>query len=383
MDSNMSNYSDLDPEELFVSLEAMGPELQLFLVILYSCTAIAALGGNGAAIAVLLLGKRRSIRLFLINLALSDMTMALFSIPFTYTDFMLGRWIFLPEFCPVVQFFQHASVSVSVYTLTVVGLDRYYAIIYPLSGRWTKTRGRLVVFFIWFFSIALSSFQLVHGKALKFTVGGQELYDCSEIWGEVEGKVYTLMVFNVTFVIPILILSYAYGSIGIKMWGHTMPGNADPSRDRQQLAAKMKVVKMMAIVVVLFVVCWLPIQIFGLLVYFTPEFVLPSEDEDFPGFAAAFLCCHWLSMANSFVNPLVYCFMSDNFRTDLRQLLWCNKRRLRLDVHASTMMTGSSNLKANHIPLRPLNPAESRLLKRSISEKTWTSVNPEKTMISD
>ncbi|GFY41964.1 g_PROTEIN_RECEP_F1_2 domain-containing protein [Trichonephila inaurata madagascariensis] len=124
MEWNSTNSSDMDPEELYLSLEAMGPGIQLFLVILYSCTAIAALGGNGAAIAVLLLGKRRSIRLFLVNLALSDMTMALFSIPFTYTDFVLGRWIFLPEFCPVVQFVQHASVSVSVYTLTVVGLDR-------------------------------------------------------------------------------------------------------------------------------------------------------------------------------------------------------------------------------------------------------------------
>lgn len=124
MDTNVSNSSDMDPEELYLSLEATGPELQMFLVVLYSCTAVAALGGNGAAIAVLLFGKRRSIRLFLVNLAISDMTMALFSIPFTYTDFMLGRWIFLPEFCPVVQFVQHASVSVSVYTLTVVGLDR-------------------------------------------------------------------------------------------------------------------------------------------------------------------------------------------------------------------------------------------------------------------
>ncbi|GFQ71020.1 substance-P receptor, partial [Trichonephila clavata] len=64
----------------------------------------------------------------------------------------------------------------------------YYAIIYPLSGRWTKNRGRLVVFLIWFSSIALSSFQLVHGKAEKFEIGGQEVYDCNEIWGEVEGK---------------------------------------------------------------------------------------------------------------------------------------------------------------------------------------------------
>lgn len=121
---NSSNISLMDQDELYASIEILEPGMQLFVVILYSCTALVALGGNGAAIAVLLLGKRRSIRLFLVNLALSDVTMAVFSIPFTYTDFVLGRWIFLPEFCPVVQFMQHASVSVSVYTLTVVGLDR-------------------------------------------------------------------------------------------------------------------------------------------------------------------------------------------------------------------------------------------------------------------
>ncbi|XP_015904993.3 substance-P receptor-like [Parasteatoda tepidariorum] len=175
-------------------------------------------------------------------------------------------------------------------------------------------KGRLIVLMIWICSFTLSSFQLIHGKAEKFLVGGQEVYDCNEVWDELEGKVYTSVVFILTFMVPMIILSYTYGSIGCKMWSHKAPGNADVSRDRQQLASKMKVVKMMAIVVILFALCWLPIQIFGLLIYFTPKLVMPERDEDFLGFAVAFLCCHWLSMANSFVNPLVYCFMSDNFR---------------------------------------------------------------------
>ncbi|XP_042899013.1 RYamide receptor [Parasteatoda tepidariorum] len=365
MSRNSSNSTLMDPDELFSSLEALGPEMQLFLVVLYSCTALAALGGNAAAIAVLMSGKRRSIRLFLVNLALSDVTMAVFSIPFTYTDFVLGRWIFLPEFCPVVQFVQHVSVSVSVYTLTVVGLDRYYAIIYPLSGRWTKVRGRMIIFLIWLCSIALSSFQLVHGKAERFLVGGQEVYDCNEIWDELDGKVYTSVVFFLTFLVPMLILSYTYGSIGVRMWAHTTPGNADASRDRQQLVAKMKVVKMMATIVILFALCWLPIHIFGLMVYFVPDLVMPIRDEDFPGFAAAFLSCHWLSMANSFVNPLVYCFMSDNFRTDLRNLLHCQRGRERTEHHASTLLTGSSTLKHPIVALRVLKQDDDIIVRRS------------------
>ncbi|KAH7984131.1 hypothetical protein HPB52_017341 [Rhipicephalus sanguineus] len=127
-DANLSyggNGSNLTVSD-YPPMNALGFELQAFLIALYSLTALLALGGNVMVIVVLLLGRRssRELRLFLVNLALSDIAMAVFSIPFTYTDFMLGRWIFEPLFCPVVLFMQHVSVIVSVYTLTAIGVDR-------------------------------------------------------------------------------------------------------------------------------------------------------------------------------------------------------------------------------------------------------------------
>jgi hypothetical protein len=76
-------------------LDLLGPNWQIFLIALYTLTAALALIGNVVAIWVLTYGKRssRELRLFLVNLSLSDIMMALFSIPFTYTDFMLGRWV--------------------------------------------------------------------------------------------------------------------------------------------------------------------------------------------------------------------------------------------------------------------------------------------------
>ena len=114
------NYSSYE------ELELLSTNWQVFLVILYSLTAAIALIGNVISIWVITTGKRSSkeLRIFLVNLSLSDIIMACFSIPFTYTDFMLGRWIFLPAFCPIVQFMQITSVVVSVYTLTAIGIDR-------------------------------------------------------------------------------------------------------------------------------------------------------------------------------------------------------------------------------------------------------------------
>ena len=107
-------------------LELLGWQMQTFLIILYSLTAFLSLAGNIVVIWVLMTGKRssRELRMFLVNLSLADITMATFSIPFTYTDFMLGRWIFAPSFCAIVQFMQITSVFVSVYTLTAIGIDR-------------------------------------------------------------------------------------------------------------------------------------------------------------------------------------------------------------------------------------------------------------------
>ncbi|XP_022251604.1 probable G-protein coupled receptor 83 [Limulus polyphemus] len=336
---NATNISNVIQE-----LEALGPDLQVFLIILYSLTAVLALGGNLTVILVLIFGKKssRDLRVFLINLAASDITMATFSIPFTYTDFMLGRWIFEPFFCPIVMFMQHCSVIVSVYTLTIIGLDRYYAIMYPLGFQWTKSRGLVIIAVIWTVASGISSVQLVHGRAEVFYIQEQMFYDCNEVMDEFDSKVYTIVVFVVTFLLPLLVLTYTYATIGLKMWKHSVPGNAHDVRDHQQLQSKHKAIKMLAVVVLLFAVCWLPIHIFSMLIYFKEDFTIVQNEEEYFAFVAAFFCCHWLSMANSFVNPLVYCFMSENFRADLKQLrFFCYSRRTKKATRLNFPLTCS------------------------------------------
>ncbi|XP_064457053.1 RYamide receptor-like isoform X1 [Ornithodoros turicata] len=197
----------------------------------------------------------------------------------------------------------------------------YYAIMYPLSFRWTRKRGPLVILCIWIVAALLSSVQFVHGRATEFTWAGGTYYDCNENWEESSGKVYTAVIFTVTFMTPMLILTFTYTCIAWKMWRHTSPGNADVQRDQQQLNAKMKVVKMLATVVLMFAVCWLPIHLLNLILYFDREAIFPSTDTGEYLYYAAFFSCHWFSMANSFVNPIIYCFMSDNFSADLKQLV--------------------------------------------------------------
>ncbi|XP_067009026.2 RYamide receptor [Anabrus simplex] len=305
-------------------LEMLEPSMQTALAYIYTLTAVISIAGNLTVIAVLSLGKRSSndLRAFLINLAVSDISMAVFSIPFTYTIFLLGRWIFHPSFCTVVLVMQHVSVIVSVYTLAAIGLDRYNAIMHPFSRSCIKSSSKMIVSGIWVTAFLLSAVQMHVGRAEQFRYGGEVHWSCEERWDSpVYSKVYTVAVFSVTFALPLLVISFTYTSIVIRMWFRISPGNADPNRDLAQLRSKKKIIKMLVAIVVLFAVCWLPLQTFLLLYYFVPRFGFYRNDHERTVYALSFVACHWLANANSLVNPLVYCFMSENFRSDLKEMI--------------------------------------------------------------
>jgi hypothetical protein len=73
---------------------------------------------------------------------------------------------------------------------------------------------------------------------------------------------------------------------------------------------------MLATIVVLFAICWLPIHILQLLIAFKRDWLEGMYGTEFGSqtYVALTIFSHWLSMSNSFVNPVIYCFMSDNFR---------------------------------------------------------------------
>ncbi|XP_063865353.1 RYamide receptor-like isoform X2 [Scylla paramamosain] len=318
------NLSLIDLERLFPSMEAVSADMQVFLIAVYSLAAALSLLGNVTVILVLAFGKRSSVRCYLINLAVSDITMAAFCIPFSYTSFMFHRWIFAPEFCRVVAFMQHVSVTCSVYTLVAIGVDRHKALIHPLNTRWTKSRSRLVIGCIWVFSVGISIVPLVVSDAERFNWGGEWYYECKEQWprtqNEVYEKTYTVVLFVLTFALPVGGLGYTYLSIVAMMCTYRMPGNAEPSRDQHHLHAKIKMINMMIAVMVCFVLSWLPLQVLQFLIYFVPEITRCRGRQCFT-YYMSFFVCHWVAMANSFMNPFIYCFMSKNFREDFLQFL--------------------------------------------------------------
>ncbi|MPC11318.1 Neuropeptide Y receptor type 4 [Portunus trituberculatus] len=77
---------------------------------------------------------------------------------------------------------------------------------------------------------------------------------------------------------------------------------------------------MMIAVMVCFVLSWLPLQVLQFLIYFVPEITQCRGRQCFT-YYMSFFVCHWVAMANSFMNPFIYCFMSKNFRVPYLNVL--------------------------------------------------------------
>ncbi|XP_041364856.1 substance-P receptor-like [Gigantopelta aegis] len=306
--------------------QSMSVESKVVLIILYTFTTVAAITGNIIAIAIFARGKRSrtELRPFLMNLSVADLIVALICIPFTTTYQLMDEWVFSDPMCPLVQFIQTVSVTASVSTNMAIGIDRYFAVAHPLRKRFTSSKSKYVIVLIWSISFALSVVLLFVGK----TNNDEGKTKCGETWPEPSkfwNKAYTLFLMCLTYFTPLLILCVTYSIVGRILSVRAMPGHSDEIRDAAQVKSKRKIVKMLITVVLMFGMCWLPIHLFFLLDAFAPNTV-PHEHKE-----ALYWGCHWLSMANSFVNPVIYGFMNDSFRADLKHIFYS------LPCHSSSL----------------------------------------------
>ena len=80
------------------------------------------------------------------------------------------------------------------------------------------------------------------------------------------------------------------------------------------LTIDKQVIKMMIVVVFGFVLCWTGIQLFVLIVYMFPGVLTYSSKAKYYVYVGSYFTLHWISMFHSTINPIIYSFMSKNFR---------------------------------------------------------------------
>jgi hypothetical protein len=126
-DEYFANLSSSNSTAELSELLALPEPFPKILALLYGGTASLALVTNILAIIILVKNMKISadLRKYLINLAVADISMAVFCVPFNYTDVMYGYWRFPLFLCPFSQFMNICTICVSIFTLTAIGIERY------------------------------------------------------------------------------------------------------------------------------------------------------------------------------------------------------------------------------------------------------------------
>ncbi|CAF1027580.1 unnamed protein product, partial [Brachionus calyciflorus] len=335
----------------------------VFLTLVYTLTIVLSIVGNTLVLLVMCCGFRSSfldISSYLMNLSVFNLLMSIFCIPFTFINALLGKWIFNTFMCPFTNFIQLLSVNGCIFTLTFLAINRFYAVAYPLKYNSSKNRyhNRKSLIIIWIVAILLASVQLFIYKCvpIKYYKNGENTpinssvliddnnntdtyYVCSEIWDSnvsTSAKyylAYTIWIFLQTFLIPVIILTIMYSKIISILWNRNHNSNSYLQENLHNIQSEQleymktktnKTIRMLMVVIITFLLNWLPIHIFHLFISIVNHQNL-NINLSKSWMSVIFFVCHWLSMSNSFINPIIYSFMNKRFKTDLKSLFNCMK----------------------------------------------------------
>lgn len=262
---------------------------------------------------------------FLASLASADLILIVFCVPVKFAQLFSYTWTFGKFLCKFVHYVQNLSAICSVFTLTAISIERYYAIMYPLECRHicTMSQTRIIIILTWLASIILATPVLWVQILREVGDEAHRGYWCIRDWDNpLVWKIYELYMLAIILVIPVIIMTYSYARICHKLWAavHNRAADFPMSQSTVYIDSstnKMtQVIKMLIVVVVIFIICWTPILVINVLIAFG---IIPKLNYGY--MKAIKTAFHLFSYSNSCANPIIYGFMSRNFRASYKAAL--------------------------------------------------------------
>ncbi|XP_072024960.1 histamine H2 receptor-like [Amphiura filiformis] len=287
----------------------------------YSQLIMALIGvvGNGLVISVYN-QKRQSKSVtneLLVALAVADLMTSILIIPLPGLKTVPSDWRG-QMYCKVVTsaVFMWTSITVSVFTLTAVSIERYLAILKPSTYPLVFSRGSRskIAIYIWIVGAVLNSY--------SFFIWNSVDGACEIVWFKPWlSELVGVASFLLKYLIPVVIMLVTQIAITVKIYLERQKllqcGVSKGNPAFSSLEVKAKVVAMLRVVVIMFILCWSADQtcFLGFLVGLVPLRIF---------FGTCLRYFSQLAFLNSIINPFIYAFTNPNFRDGLRQLLLCS-----------------------------------------------------------
>ncbi|XP_037667784.1 somatostatin receptor type 4 [Choloepus didactylus] len=274
---------------------------------IYALVCLLGLVGNALVIFVILryAKMKTATNIYLLNLAIAD-ELFMLSVPFVASSAALRHWPFGSVLCRAVLSVDGLNMFTSVFCLTVLSVDRYVAVVHPLRAATYRrpSVAKLINVGVWLAAL-LVTLPIAIFADTRPARGGQAV-SCNLHWPHpVWSGVFVVYTFLLGFLLPVLAIGLCYLLIVGKMRAVALRAGW-----QQRRRSEKKITRLVLMVVAVFVLCWMPFYVVQLLNLF-----VTSLDATVNHVSLI------LSYANSCANPILYGFLSDNFRRSFQRVL--------------------------------------------------------------
>lgn len=250
------------------------------------------------------------INFLILNLAISDVLYTIY-VPLDIAVTETTAWPFAPFFCSLFFPLMTLSICVSAFTLMVLALSRFWAVVFPLRRQISIIQVKTSLVVIWLLGVIE-----VIPYAIILKVDNDR--ECNEAWpSENLRKAYTLLLFFLQFVIPLTAITFAYTMVGFELKkGSRRSENRILERKRNE--ESRKVIRMLIVITVAFAFCNLPTSIMWLI----------NDFGSIHRFDDIIVFFNLLDFGNAAVNPCIYLACNEDFRREFRRYLCKMKMKL-------------------------------------------------------
>ncbi|XP_062997670.1 type-2 angiotensin II receptor [Elgaria multicarinata webbii] len=335
----------------------------VLIPVLYCIIFIVGLLGNSIVITELC--RQRSPKtvanVYIVNLAVADL-LALATVPFWTAYYAYGyNWLFGSVMCKISSSVLSLTMFASIFFITCMSINRYQAIVHPFqSQQGTLRQAFLTALLVWILA-ALTSLPSIYFRDIKY-IKELDVTACIMAYPSEKYSNWSagtaLMKITLGFLVPMVIITICYVWIRVHLIRARSFRKSKQMRDR--------VLKLVAAVVVAFLICWLPFHTLTFLDALSWMGVISNcSITTVIDTALPFGLC--MGFTNSCINPLLYYFIGRQFQDKLPHLL-----KLRLYQFNSNRENfcsrKSSSIKTTESPVDPERGGDT---KRPLAHPLW------------
>ena len=250
---------------------------------------------------------------FVLSLAITDLSAALFLMPLKAASTVAKKWIAGEMGCKVDYFFANVTGGVSLLTVMLVAINRYIRIVKQNRYLTIYTEKRSIVMAVsaWIVTLAVVVIKSVIA-GLRFQTFTILPTFCIHIVTNPDVSIAITVVDNIYIIAPLIAIVACYLRISQTVHHHNTAVTPQVTNTGYGVE-EAKMTRILTVVVVGFCLCWLPVLVTNILSFLN---LLGGNGIIYLNFHITFPV-----FANSVLNPIIYATMSSKFRAEFRKIV--------------------------------------------------------------